>query len=79
MLFVKFSNIIKEINLGSMRSRKLLRNLEKIFFYEDPDQIYSKIKESVYKQYWDRWPSQTIEIEYVLLFEHRNSFKQKLK
>ena len=46
---------------------------------ENTDQIYSEIKEILYKQYWDRWQSQTVDIRVCPILRTYRLFKTEIK
>ena len=73
--------LITEKFLGSMRSRKFLRSQVNLIFLmiENTDQTYAEIKEILYKQYLDRWQSQTVDSRVCPIFRTYRLLKTEIK
>ena len=63
--------------------KKILEESGKLDIFDEvignTDQIYSEIKEILYKQYWDRWQSQTVYIRVCPILRTYRLFKTEIK
>ena len=63
--------------------KKILEQSGKLDIFDEvlgnTDQIYSEIKEMLYKHYWDRWQSQIVDIRVCPILRTYRLFKTEIK